>query len=99
MEGKKARVTPAGASAVADLYLYLARLRSCCGSTPAAATVQMHRAGGNKGHGNKGPQGQGARMGKVPVWAREVRPATSGVAEWSPPLRVLTRAVRTQIEF
>ena len=38
---------------------------------------------GKKGQGAKGKGGKG----KGAAWAREVRPATSGVAEWySPPL-------------
>ena len=71
----------------------------------------MKRGGGNKGQGGKGKGGKG----KGAYWVREVRPATSGVAEWySPPLplalvrgsnqidsnpnRVLTRAVRSQLD-
>ena len=68
---------------------------------PPAATVQMNRGGVNKGQGAKGKGGKG----KGAAWSREVRPATSGVAEWySPPLplalvRVRTRSTRTRIEF
>ena len=66
----------------------------------------MERGCGKKGQGGKGKGGKGKR---------EVRPATSGVAEWYSPLlplalvrgsnqidsnpnRVLTRAVRSQLE-
>ncbi len=67
------------------------------GPATAAATAQMNWGGVNKGQGAKGKGGTG--------WARQVRPATSGVAEWySLPLplalvRVRTRSTRTRIEF
>ena len=49
---------------------------------------------GGKG---KDAKGKGAK-GKSAFWARQVRPATSGVAEWySPPLPLAL--VRTRIEF
>ena len=63
------------------------------------ATVQMDKGGANKGQGGKAKGGKGK---KGTSWAREVRPATSGVAVVlpapppRPPNRVLTRAVRTQ---
>ena len=103
---KKARDTPA--SAVADLYL--ARLRSCFASAlwpaPPAATAQQQRSNsasataaqmGGKGDAKgKGAKGKGAK-GKN-AFVREVRPATSGVAEWySQPLPLAL--VRTRIEF
>ena len=122
MEEKKARVTPAAASAVADLYLYLARLRSCSDSAlrpslrsrhlrspwaALAATVEM-----DKGDDTKSKGGESKKRSR---WNREVRPAICGVAVvfTAPPSRpgscsnqidsnanrVLTRAVRIQIEF
>ena len=109
---KKARDTPA--SAVADLYLARLRscFASALWPAPPAATAQQQRSnsasataqmGGKgkdaKGKGAKGKsEGKGAK-GKSAFWApREVRPATSGVAEWySPPLPLAL--VRTRIEF
>ena len=83
------------------LYLFLARLRSCLGSTlkplsavaprTLAATVQMDA----KGKGGKGKGGKGK-----PAWARQVRPATFGVAvalKWN--FNTGPRGVRPQIEL
>ena len=97
---KKARDTPA--SAVADLYL--ARLRSCFASAlwpaPPAATAQQQRSNSASATAQMGGKGKDAKgKGAKGFWPhREVRPATSGVAEWySPPLPLAL--VRTRIEF